>query len=209
MTAALDVIDKKIGDLLTSRANIDREIVRWKQAKDGLLAVVEGEGPDPPDVEISGFMDGKPGRQTLKFTDAVRLVLEQQAKDTYITAPDIRVFLLNFGFDLSDKAQPLSPIHNCLRRLSERGEIAPLKTNEGQIIGYKWLSPIERALDDENNFYAATRDGVANNFARLLKPPFSAGIGPNHPLHKSRGEAFERWKEAHEAKMAREEAKKK
>jgi hypothetical protein len=200
MTVALETIDKKLGDLLSSRANLDREIVRWKQAKDSLLAVIESEESDPPDVQIS--VVGDPGKQTLKFTEAVRLILQQQAKDTYITAPDIRVFLLNFGFDLSAKAQPLSPIHNCLRRLSEQGEIAPLKANEGQIIGYKWLSPIERAIDDENSFYAATGEGVANCYARLLKPPTSPGIGPNPPLR--RNEAYERWKEVYDAKQERE-----
>jgi len=170
MTAALQVIDKKLDDLLNSRATMDREIVRWKQAKDGLLAVIESEESDPPDVQISVVNNS--GRQTLKFTEAVRLVLQQQAKDTYISAPDIRVFLLNLGFDLSAKAQPLSPIHNCLRRLAEQGEAAPLKNDDGQIVGYKWISPIERALDDENSFYAQTGKGIIqqehpNSFYRI------------------------------------------
>ena len=204
MTAALVEIDKKLDELLISRANVEREIVRWKQAKDGLLAVIESEESDPPDVQISGFVDGKPGLQTLKFTDAVRLILKQQAKDTYLTAPDIRVFLLNLGFDLSAKTQPLSPIHNCLRRLSEQGEAAPLKTNEGQIIGYKWLSPIERALDEENSYFATTGEGVANSYARLVKPPFQPGIEANQPLRRLRNEAYERWKEAYDAKEKRD-----
>jgi len=146
------------------RVGIDTQIVYWKQLVDSLRTVLEpdeSEDSDPPAVQISGFApDGKAGRQTLKFTDAVRLVLKQLAKDTHLSAPDIRFRLLNFGFDLSDKTQPLSPIHNCLRRLSEQGEAAPVKNDEGQIIGYKWISPIERALDEENSYYAVLGTGI-------------------------------------------------
>ena len=204
IAAALAAIEKKLGELLTSRANIEREIVCWKNAKDSLLAVIESEESDPPDVEISGFVDGKPGRRTIKFSNAIRLILEQHAKDTYISAPDIRTYLLSFGFDTSAKAQPLSPIHNCLRRLAEQGEAEPIKNDEGQIIGYKWISPIERALDEENSYYTATGEGVANSLARLFKPEISLGIGPNHPLRKSRNAEFERWKAVYDAKIKRE-----
>lgn len=201
ISTALAAIDKKLDSLLSSRASIDRDIVCWKHAKDSLLAIIESEESDPPDVEISGFVDGKPGRQTIKFSDAVRLVLQQHTKDTYISAPEIRQYLLNLGVDLSAKAQPLTPIHNCLRRLAEQGEAYPVKNDEGQIIGYKWISPIERALDENNNFYDVIGQGITRGTVNRAK---TLGIGPNHPLRKSRNEVFERWKEAHDAKLKRE-----
>jgi len=193
---ALVVATQKLNEFVSARAEIDKQratidaqIIHWKQLVDSLRTVCADEDEDPSDVEISAFVEGKPGKQTVKFTDGVRLVLKQN-RNVVVTAPDIREGLTNLGFQFSKYRQPLTPIHNCLKRLEEQGEVKPEKTADGQIIGYKWISPIERALDEENTFYDVNR--------------VSFGIGPNHPLRKSRSEAFERWKEAHDAKMAQD-----
>jgi hypothetical protein len=203
---ALVVATQKLNEFATARAEIDKqratidaEIIHWKQLVDSLRIVCADEDEeDPSDVEVSAFNEGSAGKQTVKFTDGVRMVLREK-RDVILAAPDIRIGLTNLGFDFSKYRQPLTPIHNCLKRLEEQGEVKAEKTAGGHTIGYKWISPIERALDDENSFYAATGEGVANSYARLFKQPLSAGIGPNHPLRKLRSDA----------KMAREEAKKK
>jgi hypothetical protein len=144
-TAARADLDKEYAE---RRASIDAEILKWKRAMDSVLAVAESEQTDPADVEVSAFVDGKAGRQKIKFTDAVRMCLKQRG-DKPASAPDVRDGLINFGFDFGKYAQPLVPIHNCLKRLVEQGEAEPVKNDEGQVIGYKWISAIERALAEE------------------------------------------------------------
>jgi hypothetical protein len=132
------------------RATIDAQIIQWKQLVDSLRAVCADENEqDPSDVEVSGFVEGKPGRRTVKFTDGVRMVFKRN-QNAALTAPEIRVGLLNLGFDFSKYSQPLTPIHNCLKRLEEQGEVKPEKTALGAIVGYRWISPIERALAEDS-----------------------------------------------------------
>jgi hypothetical protein len=157
VTTARADLDKDYGK---KRADIDAQILKWKRAIDGVMAVAESEQDDPEDVEVSAFVDGKAGRQTIKFTDAVRLCLSQQG-DKPASAPDVRDGLINLGFDFGRYAQPLVPVHNCLRRLVEQREAEAVKNDEGQIIGYKWISPIEQALAKEYpSFMAETGEGI-------------------------------------------------
>jgi hypothetical protein len=158
---ALVVATQKLNEFVSARAEIDKQrtaidaqIIHWKQLVDSLRTVCADEDEDPSDVEVAAFVAGKPAKQTVKFTDGVRMVLKEK-RDVVVTAPDIRAGLLNLGFDFSKYSQPLTPIHNCLKRLEEQGEVKPEKTAVGAIIGYKWISPIERALADESPSYAA------------------------------------------------------
>jgi hypothetical protein len=174
----LDVAAKKLTEAVLARAEIekqrstiDAQIIFWKNLVDSLRAVFPEEEEDPLPVEISAFVEGNPGKQTVKFTDGVRMVFKER-RDAILTAPDVRTGLTNLGFDFSKYQQPLTPIHNCLKRLEEQGEIKAEKFPGGRIVGYKWISPIERALDDENSFYTQTGEGLvtANSLAKLFKP---------------------------------------
>jgi hypothetical protein len=174
INAALEMAHEKLSQLLADRAKIDREIVDWKQVIDSLLAVTESEVVDPSDVEVSAFVEGKPGKQTVKFTDGVRMVLSQNANRTIpISVPEIREQLINLGFDFAKYAQPLVPIHNTLKRLKEQGEVSAVENEQGQILGYRWISPIERALND-NSFSGygelGTGQTTANAYAELITP---------------------------------------
>jgi len=163
ISAALEAAHQKLSDLLSERATIDKEIVDWKRVIDSLLAVSESEDTDPAVVEVSAFVEGKPGKQTVKFTDGVRMVLQQNSnREIPISVPEIRDQLTNLGFDFAKYAQPLVPIHNTMKRLEEQGEVRPLKNEMGQTLGYKWISPIERALsdDDQLSYLAATGEGI-------------------------------------------------
>jgi hypothetical protein len=149
INAALETGHKKLTELLRERARIDKEIVEWKRVIDSLLAVSEEDSSDPSDVQISS-LGAESGKKTIRFTDGVRMVLSQNAsRDVPISVPEIRDQLTNLGFDFAKYAQPLVPIHNTLKRLEEQGEVSPLKNAQGQTLGYTWISPIERALNDD------------------------------------------------------------
>ena len=149
INGALELGHKKLTELLTERSKIDKEIVEWKRVIDSLLAVSQGEDTDPSDVQVSAFLENEVGIKIIKFTDGVRMVLRQNASRTVpISVPEIRDQLINLGFDFAKYAQPLVPIHNTLKRLEDQGEVSPIKSVEGQTLGYKWISPLERALKD-------------------------------------------------------------
>lgn len=155
------------------RAEIDGHILKWKRAIDGVLAVTESEQGDPEDVEVSAFVAG---RKTVKFTDGVRLCLKQRS-NTVLSAPDVRDGLINLGFDFGKYAQPLVPIHNCLKRLVEQGEAEAVKTAEGQSIGYKWISPIERALAEEVSGYGDVSGLYLSEVKRMTEEAKRAAEG--------------------------------
>jgi hypothetical protein len=158
---SLVVATQKLNEFVTARADIDKQraaidaqIIQWKQLVDSLRTVCNDEDDeDPSDVEVSTLMEGVGGKQKIKFTDGVRMVFRQN-QNSVLTAPEIRNGLLNLGFNFSKYRQPLTPIHNCLKRLEEQGEVMPKKLPDGQILGYTWISPIERALAEETPSFA-------------------------------------------------------
>jgi hypothetical protein len=170
-----------LNKLLSERARIDKEIVDWKRVIDSLLAVSENDESDPPDAELGDWLARElGGSKALKFTDGIRIVLRQNAsRKLPISVPEIRDQLINLGFNFAKYAQPLVPIHNSLKRLAEQGEVSPVKNEEGQILGYTWISPIERALVEDSNFYdvvggmrplTISPPGPANSLAGIFKP---------------------------------------
>lgn len=144
---ALAKAKKKLDELVTDRTRIDREIMNWKRVVDSLTAVSDEHSDEiPADVRL--FADPKlTPLLNLKFTDAIRNVLA--SVDGYVSAPAIRDQLVDLGFDFSKYKQELVPIHNTLKRLEEQGEAQAVKNEQGQTLGYRWISPIARALAEE------------------------------------------------------------
>jgi len=185
LSIVLDKAHQKLNKLLSERAKIDNEIVKWKRLMDSLLAVTESENnddDDPSDVELQDYFANSVGTKTLKFTDGIRLILKQNASRTPpISVPEIRDQLINLGFNFAKYAQPLVPIHNTLRRLEDQGEVIPIRNDAGQIIGYTWISPIERALsaDLPVGYGEATGQFItgqkANAYAEMFKDASNAG----------------------------------
>ena len=152
ISSALEIAHEKLAQFLIDRFKIDEEIIRWTQVRDSLLAVIESEDTDPSDVEVSALVDGKAGKATIKFTEGIRKVLRESAsRRVPISVPEIRERLINLGFNFAKYSQPLVPIHNALKRLAERGEVGAIKNEQGQTLGYRWVSPIERALKNESS----------------------------------------------------------
>ncbi len=167
LNAALEAAHKKLSELLLARLKIDQEIMHWAQLRDSLLAVIESEGDVPPAVEVSRLVEGRPGRASIKFTEAVRMVLRQNAgRSVPISVPEMRQQLTNLGFDFSKYSQPLVPIHNALRRLAEQGEVDPIKSDQGQTLGYRWISPVERALSEDGLVYGEISASRLEEMAR-------------------------------------------
>ena len=109
------------------------------------------------------------------------MVLRQNAsRDIPISVPEIREQLINLGFNFAKYAQPLVPIHNTLKRLEEQGEVSPLKNEQGQTLGYEWISPIERALNDDlpvgyGEALGQSIVGPSNAYAKMFGDAKAAG----------------------------------
>jgi hypothetical protein len=170
----------KLDDLVNQRSKIDREIIDWKRVVDSLSAVSE-EPSDQVPADVRLFADPTLAPLlNLKFTDAIRNVLA--SVDDYISAPAIRDQLIDLGFNFSKYKQELVPIHNTLKRLEEQGEAQAVKNEQGQTLGYKWISPIERALNEQQH--------IPNIFAqrmRSLGEPAGAPIDPDKLPEPLRG----------------------
>jgi len=161
---------KKLSDLLEQRAKTDQEIIKWKRVVDSLSAISGELEDDPSDVEVSAL--GVPSNKVkIKFTEGVRMVLQQSAYDRPINATAVRDQLINLGFDFSKYAQPLVPIHNCLKRLHEQGEVFLIKNSEGQTTGYTWVSPLERVLNQDAGRPKSSRtaDAIPPHLRNLMK----------------------------------------
>jgi hypothetical protein len=144
---ALAQARKNLDELVAERTRIDREIMNWKRVVHS-LAAVSGEHGDETPADVRLFSDPKlTPLLNLKFTDAIRNALA--SVDGYISAPAIRDQLNDLGFDFSKYKQELVPIHNALKRLEEQGEAQAVKNEQGQTLGYRWISPIARALAEE------------------------------------------------------------
>jgi hypothetical protein len=180
---ALEIANNKIDELLSKRVEIDKGIVDWTRVRDSLLKVSQGESDDPSDVEVS--VVNKPERTTIRFTEGVRMVLKQNASRD-ISVPEIRDQLINLGFDFAKYAQPLVPIHNTLKRLEEQGEVKTLKNEQGQTLGYRWISTLQRALaEPPNDFFtnvAAMYGGVGT--ASEDNNPYTAAYWEGKPKRK-------------------------
>jgi len=167
----------KLTELVSERTRIDKEIVDWKRVADSLTVVAEersGELPTDLDLRVSPQIATA---MKLSFTDAIRNVL--QIFNCPLAAPTIRDRLLEMGFDLSKYKQELVPIHNTLRRLEEQGEVRTVKNEQGQTVGYQWMSPLQRALA-EKPFDPAKTAAVMyrdTETASADNQPFSTKLG--------------------------------
>jgi hypothetical protein len=165
----------KLSKFVNEREKLDKQIQEWKRVVDSLKAVSEEASENlPGEIEIitgTEFLapyqgtTGKPDRRTrhrvrLNFTDAIREILRLDEPEV-VRVPAIRDYLAAWGFDFSKYKQELVPIHNTLKRLEEQGEATAVKNTNGRIIGYQWITPIERAIEGEPESAKAFARSVA------------------------------------------------
>ncbi len=153
--SALTEARTKLGDLMVERKRLDQEIIEWKRVVDSLSAVSEEVSEEiPPDLEIisTACYTRDPSIRSshttrIKFTNAVREILRLQHPKV-LRVPAIRDYLMDWSYDFSKYKQELVPVHNALKRLQEQGEAKAIKDKRGRLIGYQWIEPFERAMED-------------------------------------------------------------
>jgi hypothetical protein len=169
---ALAEARSKLDKLVAERARIDKQIIEWKRVVDSLTVVSEEASDElPADVTLDERL-----ALTMKFTDGVRMAL--QLAGGPLTVPQLRDQLVSVGFDFSKYKQELVPLHNTLKRLEEQGEVKIIRDTQERVIGYQWISPIERALATEGAMRSP------NCFADIVKSLGEIGVGPTHPARK-------------------------
>jgi hypothetical protein len=57
-----------------------------------------------------------------------------------LTAPQIRDYMLQMGYDISDYKNPMAVLHNTLRRMTQTSSVISYKNEEGQTV-YRWSGP--------------------------------------------------------------------
>jgi hypothetical protein len=139
---ALKQARKSLGEAYEERGAIEQRIVRLKQTIDGLAALCEPE-PNEDLVQVQG--GHLPGGYNTSLTDAIRRIFSETSKPM-LTPPEVRDALLTMGVNLAKYKQPLVPIHNTLKRLEAQGELIPFIDDAGDLRGYRWVSPLARAV---------------------------------------------------------------
>src|SRR5689334_21362106 len=162
--SALDAARKEYETLLLERQEMDQRILRLKQTIDGLSALCES------DEDADAIVDVEPGLApgySIGLTDAIRSILETNSNDV-LNAKEVRVILENMGVDMKKKyVQPMVPVHNTLKRLEKQGEIVSLKDDRGNVVGYRWVTPIARAMANVES--SARLAGGTGRFVRAIR----------------------------------------
>jgi hypothetical protein len=193
---ALDEARKSLTDALEQRSAIEQKIVNLKQTIEGLSALCEPEADhDLVDVEEDGLV------LSFSLTDAIRLAFTE-SPETVLTPTEIRDALLANGLSLSRYKQPMVPIHNTLKRLVSQEELVEFRDDNGDLRGYRWVSPLARAVAEVSTKAPAQRS--LNAYADLFNSPdmqekMRAAVRRDPT-------AAERFKRAHDARDARKKA---
>jgi hypothetical protein len=111
-------------------------------------------------------------RYSFKLTDAIRLVFSA-TNEPILTPTEVRDALLAHGLNLTKYKQPLVPIHNTLKRLVSQEELVEFRDDNGELRGYRWVSPLARAVAE-----VTTKFPVRQNNLNCYADMFSAGRSP-------------------------------
>jgi hypothetical protein len=166
---ALDAARKALTAALEERSAIEQRIVSLKQTIDGLSALCEPES----DEDLVQVQEGDQP-YSFKLTDAIRLIFSATS-EPMLTPTEVRDALVANGLDLSKYKQPLVPIHNTLKRLTSQGELVEFRDDKGDLRGYRWVSPLARAVAEVSN-------------SPELKTKWATAVG-QHPVHNLRNRA--------------------
>jgi hypothetical protein len=145
LEAALREARKLLSEAYEDRAAIERRIVSLKQTIEGLTDLCE---PDPIFIETRSH-DAQTGidvRSKFRLSFAIRQIFSDSEKYA-LTPTEVRDELLKIDANFSQRyKQPLVPIHNTLKRLEAQGELVAVRDNSGEFRGYRWVSPLARAV---------------------------------------------------------------
>jgi hypothetical protein len=139
---ALKDAKKALKEAFEQRTAIEERILSLKQTIKGLSALCEADSDDELVPVGNGILSHE-----MSLTDAIRCAFSQ-SREYMLTPPEVRDALASMGVDLAKYKQVLVPIHNTLKRLEKQGEIVAFKDDGGNIRGYRWVSPLARAVEE-------------------------------------------------------------
>ncbi len=191
---ALTEARKSLEESYQERSAIEKRIVKLKQTIDGLAALCEPE-PNEDLVEVQGAH--LPDGYNTSLTDAIRKIFSETTQPMLMPV-EVRDALLAMGVNLAKYKQPLVPIHNTLKRLEAQGELVPFRDDAGDLRGYRWVSPLARAVAEVDSNRPAhelkmwsVNPGASNRLEQLLrlreapiKPDKSPTVVPMAELEK-------------------------
>ena len=124
----LEALQSELEDLLAERADIDRRIVKVRQA---IVSLAHLSGDDRITNRLSRLSQEEVERAflepKLRLVDALRWILKVAEKP--LTPIDVKAELDKLGYDI-DKPNLLSSIHITLNRLVKSGEAKEVKEEE-------------------------------------------------------------------------------
>jgi hypothetical protein len=163
---ALQEAKKSLEEAYVERGAIEERIVSLKQAVDGLTALCD---PEPEEVVRTSRGDIT---TAFKLSYAIRQVFSD-SQEYKLTPTEVRDALLRMGVDLAKKyKQPLVPIHNTLKRMEAQGELVPVRDDNGDLRGYRWVSPLARAVAEVDSLRLKMRRvnaGASNRLEQYLR----------------------------------------
>jgi len=139
---ALKQARKSLKEAYEERNAIEHRILSLKQTIDGLAALCE---PEPNEEFVQVKECHLPDGYNTSLTGAIRRIFSESTEHM-LTPPEVRDALLAMGVNLARYKQPLVPIHNTLKRLEAQGELVPFRDDAGDLRGYRWVSPLARAV---------------------------------------------------------------
>src|SRR5437867_1799232 len=126
---ALEMAKKELADLVAEQGEIQQKAQdiekRLADLRQSIAALSKLAGEDFDE------------EQALGLTDAIRRVVEE-AGSQQVTAHDVRLMLESRGFNTRRYGNLLASIITVLKRLQQKGEIAPTGTIGGKA-AYKWV----------------------------------------------------------------------
>ena len=135
---ALKEAKLKLAEALEERLALERRIVSLKQTIEGLTPLCQAEAQDFVQPEGTYGIG-------LSLTSVIRTIFSE-SKQPILTPLEVRDALRARGVDLAKYKQPLVPIHNTLKRLETQEEIVAFRDDDGNVRGYRWISPLARAV---------------------------------------------------------------
>jgi hypothetical protein len=127
---ALDAARAEIQNVLTQRTRLDERLNQLKKIVDSISALLEQTPNAANYAEGIGFGEAL----AMGISDAIRQILSES--NVPMSPVGIRNALTKGGFSLAEYANPLSVIHNTLKRLLAQGEILAVRDRSQQVVAY-------------------------------------------------------------------------
>jgi hypothetical protein len=137
---ALADIHTELDALVAQRNELDKRIAKLRQSATSLQSLIEDEVDGGPSEFMRELAE-------IGLTDACREVLK--ATGEWMLATVIRDSLSTVGYDTTGQKNPLSSIHNILKRLVDSGEVVEGILSGSDKTVYKWIgtSPFKRDVE--------------------------------------------------------------